>query len=332
MKAPHPCSSTTSGQDDAPQNRSQLARGAWQLLPLLVCGPGLVKFYALPLGTQVALANMASRCLSVGLLGLCVLCCSSLRVGGGLTPNLARKLCIEVLLRIRRALWQLLTIAWGPGLRQFATLMHRACHCMLRLLWHFKRDSSLVLLPVTQWAYYSLASFHGENNKALGLPLRAVLQQVAVSLLVRGLDRLWVAVGWVGRAMRGRAPRPPEWARLRGADSKDLDAVTAIRPATPIPFSQPFLGPDAAALSRLPPVPISLCLMVGDKVARGQEGGCGFGATQVPVSIRFQNSRTSKVAFRCSSRQGLAQQVKATCVLIILLYIYAVSLFVQNLQ
>lgn len=67
MKAPHPCSSTTSYQDDAPQNRSRQARGAQQLLLLLLCGPGLVKFSAPLLGLQATIANMASLPLPLSL-------------------------------------------------------------------------------------------------------------------------------------------------------------------------------------------------------------------------------------------------------------------------
>lgn len=73
MKDPTPCSSTASCQGDTPQNESRLARGAWQLLLLLLCSPGLVKFCGPLLGLQAAMANMASRYLSVGLLGLCIL-------------------------------------------------------------------------------------------------------------------------------------------------------------------------------------------------------------------------------------------------------------------
>lgn len=104
MKASHPCSPTTSCQDDAPQNGNCLARGAWQLLFLLLCGPGLVKFSAPLLGLQAAIANMASHCLSVYIRGLCILWCSSLQVGRGIPLILAGKLCTEALLPIQRAL------------------------------------------------------------------------------------------------------------------------------------------------------------------------------------------------------------------------------------
>ncbi|KAF5928110.1 hypothetical protein HPG69_017650 [Diceros bicornis minor] len=332
MKGPPPCSSTASYQGDARKNRSRLARGAWQLLLLLLCGPGLVKFYAPLLGLQAARANVASHCLSVCMLGLCILWCSSLQVGGGLTLILARKLCVEVLLPVQQALWQPLTIARSRGLQLLSTLVHRARRCVPRLLRHVRWEASLALLSVAPWAYSSLVDFHHENSKALELLLRAVLQQVAVSLLVRCLDELWVAVGQVARAMRGSGLQPLEWARLCQAAPKDLDAVTAVLPAPTVPFSQRFPGPDPATLSRLTPASISLCLVVGDKDASKDERGCGFGATEVPISTRFQGNRTSKMAFRSSSKQALAQQVKATCALIILLYIYAASLFVQILK
>lgn len=163
----------------------------------------------------------------------------------------------------------------------------------------------------------------------LGLLLRAVLQQVAVSLLVRCLDKLWVAMGWVARAKPGSGLQPLEWARLCREASKDLDAITTVLPATTVPFSQRFPGPDPATLSRLPPASISLCLVVADKDTSKGEGGRGCAASKVPISTRFQSHRTSKMAFRSSSKQALARQVKATCVLIILLYICAASLFVQ---
>lgn len=83
MEAPRPHSSTTSCQDDAPQNGSRLAMGAWHFLPFPLCGASLVKFYAPLLGLQVTIANMAFHCLSVHLLGLCVLCYSSRQVGRG---------------------------------------------------------------------------------------------------------------------------------------------------------------------------------------------------------------------------------------------------------
>lgn len=55
-------------------------------------------------------------------------------------------------------------------------------------------------------------------------------------------------------------------------------------------------------------------------------------ATEVPISTRFQRSSTNKMTFRGSSKQALTLQVKVTCILIILLYIYAASLFVQILK
>lgn len=334
MKAPTPSSSTASCRGDAPKNGSLLARGAWQLLflLLLLCGPGLVKFHTPLLGLQAALASVASHCLSVCMLGLCLLCCSSLQVGGRLTLILARKLCVEVLLPLQRALWQPLTVAQSWGLQLLATLIHRAPCCVLRLLRHLRWEAGLALLSVAQWAYYGLADFHQENSKVLGLLLRAVLQQVAVSLLVRCLDKLWVAMGWVARAKPGSGLQPLEWARLCREASKDLDAITTVLPATTVPFSQRFPGPDPATLSRLPPASISLCLVVADKDTSKGEGGRGCATSKVPISTRFQSHRTSKMAFRSSSKQALAQQVKATCVLIILLYICAASLFVQILK
>lgn len=85
-------------------------------------------------------------------------------------------------------------------------------------------------------------------------------------------------------------------------------------------------------MSRVTPACISLRLVVGDEDASEQGGGCSFGATEVPVGTRFQSSRTGKMAFMGSSKQAFAQQVKATHVLIILFYIYAVSLFMQILK
>lgn len=38
------------------------------------------------------------------------------------------------------------------------------------------------------------------------------------------------------------------------------------------------------------------------------------------------------MAFRASSKQALARQVKVTCVLVVLLYIYAALLLVQILK
>ena len=104
------------------------------------------------------------------------------------------------------------------------------------------------LLSVAQWAYYSLVDSHHENCKALELLLRAVLQQVAVSLLLRCQDRLWVIVGQVAQAPQGSGLQSLGWAGLCGAPSKDLDAVTTVLPVTTIPFSQHFPGPDPATL------------------------------------------------------------------------------------
>lgn len=98
-EGPPPCSSTTSCHGDAPQKGSWLARGAWQLL--LLCGPGLVKFYGALLGLQATMANMASHCPSVSMLRLCIPCGRSLQVTGGLV--LAWKLCVAVLLPIQQA-------------------------------------------------------------------------------------------------------------------------------------------------------------------------------------------------------------------------------------
>ena len=77
---------------------------------------------------------------------------------------------------------------------------------------------------------------------------------------------------------------------------------------------------------------IITCLVGGGKDASKGKGGCGFGAAKVPISTRFQINRTSKMAFRSPSKQALAQQVKVTCVLIILLYICAASLFMKILK
>lgn len=195
MKDPTPCSSTTSCWRDVPQNGSRLARGAWRLLLLL--SPRLVRFYAPLLGLQAAMANMASHSLSVYLLGLSILWYSSMQLGGGLALILTCKLCMEVLLPIQQALWQPLIIARTWGLQRLATLIHRTRCGILRLL---RWEAGLVLLSVAQWAYYGLASFRYENSKALKKLLWAVLQQVTVSLLVRCLDKLWVALGWVAQA------------------------------------------------------------------------------------------------------------------------------------
>ncbi|KAB1269576.1 hypothetical protein Cadr_000017457 [Camelus dromedarius] len=252
---------------------------------------------------------MASHCLSVYVLGLCILWCRSLQVGGGLPLILAQKLCVELLLPVQQALGQLLTVARGWGLQLLTTLIHGACRCILFLV-----------------------DFHRENSKALELLLGTVLQQVAASLLVRCLDRLWVAMRQVTRAMRGSGLQSLGKAGLCPAASKDLDAVTTILPAPTIPLSQCFPGPDPATLSRLTPASINLCLVAGDKDASEGQGGCGLGVTKVPISTRFQSCRTGKMAFSSSPKQALTQQVKAICVLIILLYIYAACLFVQILK
>lgn len=162
--------------------------------------------------------------------------------------------------------------------------------------------------------------------------LQAVLQQVAVSLLVHCIGKLWVALGQVAQAMWYSGLRSLQWARLCWAGSKDLDAVTTVLRATTVPFSQRFPGPDLATLSQLTPASISLYIMVGDKDASKGKGGCGFGATKVPISTRFQSNRTSKMASSSSSQQMLIEQVKVTCVLIILLHTYASSIFVQILK
>lgn len=104
MKDPTLC--TASCRRDAPQNGSRLPKGTWQLLlllPLLLlaCSPSPVRVYAPLLGLQEAVAHAASRGLSVYSLGLCILWCGSLQLGGGLTLTLSRKLCMEVLLPVQ---------------------------------------------------------------------------------------------------------------------------------------------------------------------------------------------------------------------------------------
>lgn len=74
-------SSTTSCQGDTPQHGSWPARGAWQLL--LLCSSSLVKFQGPLLGLQAAMANMASHCLLVYLLGVGLPWCGSLQLGLG---------------------------------------------------------------------------------------------------------------------------------------------------------------------------------------------------------------------------------------------------------
>ncbi|XP_006746903.1 synaptogyrin-1 [Leptonychotes weddellii] len=69
------------------------------------------------------------------------------------------------------------------------------------------------------------------------------------------------------RAMQGSGLRPLQWAKLCCANSKDLDAVTTILPATTIPFSRRVPGPNSATMSRVTPACISLCLVVGDEDA-----------------------------------------------------------------
>ncbi|XP_023584685.1 synaptogyrin-1 [Trichechus manatus latirostris] len=158
--------------------------------------------------------------------------------------------------------------------------------CMLGLciLWGSSLQAGLALLSTAQWAYRSLADFHHEKSKAVKLLLRAVLQQVVVSLLACCLDRLQVAMGQVARAMQCSGLQPLEW-----TTSEDLNAVTAVLPATAVPFSRCFHGPEPAPKSRLSPACISLCLVVGDEEASEAKGGCGFGATGMPISTRFQS-------------------------------------------
>lgn len=206
---PH-SSSTTSCQGDTPLNGSWPGRGAWQLL--LLCSSGLVKFHGPLLGLQAAMANMASHCLSVYLLSLGLLWCSSLQLGAGLTLTLtlAQELCMEVLLPVQQALRQPLTITWPWGLQLLAILIRGAWHSFLPLLWCLWWEALLTLLPVVQWAYYSLVNTPHKNSKALELLLWAVLQQLAVSLQVHCLHRVWLAVGQVAWARSGSGLRPLE--------------------------------------------------------------------------------------------------------------------------
>lgn len=88
---------------------------------------------------------------------------------------------------------------------------------------------------MAQWAYYSLADVRHENSKALELLLHMVLRQVAMSLLVRCLDRLWVALGQATWSVRGSGLQPLQWARLRRVD---LEAVTTVlQPPPPLSAS-----------------------------------------------------------------------------------------------
>lgn len=98
---------------------------------------------------------------------------------------------------------QPLTMVWAWGLQLLATLICGACHSFLwalRCLWW---EALLTLLPVVQGAYYSLVNTPHKNSKALELLLRAVLQQLAASLLVHCLDRGWLAVEQVAWARWG---------------------------------------------------------------------------------------------------------------------------------
>lgn len=334
MKDPTRC--TTSCRRDAPRDGSRLPTGTWQLLLLillflLVCSPSPVRVHAPLLGLQEAVAHAPAHRLSVYLLGLCTLWCGSLQLGSGLTLTLSRKLCVEVLLPVQQAVWQPLTIAWARGLQLLTTLVHGARRGIQRLL---QREAGLdlLLLPVAQWACCSLVSPRQENGKALEQMLRAVLQQVAVSLLVCCLDKLQGPLGRGAQAMRCSGLLPLERARLCWAASEDLDAVTSILPALTVPFSRRFPGPDPATLSRLPAASIRLCLVAGSKDAGKGGGGCRVGTTKLPVSSRFQSNGTSKMAVGASPKQALAWQAKVTCVLTILLYVCAASLLVQILK
>ncbi|VTJ57229.1 Hypothetical predicted protein [Marmota monax] len=278
------------------------------------------------------MTSLASHCVSVSILGLCLLWCSSLPVAGVLTFILVHRLCMERLLPVQQILWRRLTIARIWSLRLLSRLIRRTCQGTLHLLRHLQWEASLTLFSMAQWAFYSLVDSQHESNKALELLLRVVLQPVVMALLARCQDRLWAAAVWVARAVRGGGLKLLGPSRLCWAGSKDLDAVTTSLPATTVPFSQRFPGPDPAALSKLPSASISLCVVNGDTNTRQGEGGCGFGATNIPLSTRFQSSRPSRRATRWSSRQALAQQVKASCVLVVLLYIYAASVVVQILK
>lgn len=77
------------------------------------------------------------------------------------------------------------------------------------------------------------------------------------------------------------------------------------------------------------PASISLCLVAGDMDASEVEARGGFRATGVPLNTRFQSGQASKMTCRSSSRQALAQQVKGTCLLSIILCNYATCLFVH---
>lgn len=78
--------------------------------------------------------HAASHGLSVYLLGLCILWCSSLQLGGGLTLTLSWKLWVEVLPPVQQALWQPLIITWAGGLQLLAILVHGARRGIPRLL------------------------------------------------------------------------------------------------------------------------------------------------------------------------------------------------------
>lgn len=127
-------------------------------------------------------------------------------------------------------MWQPLTITWAWGLPLLATLVHGARRGIPRLL---QWEAGLALLPGAQWAGCSLVSSRQENSKALEQLLRAVLQQVVMSLLVCCLDKLWGTLGQVAQAMRCSGLQPLERARLCWAASKDLDAATTILPLLP---------------------------------------------------------------------------------------------------
>lgn len=163
------------------------------------------------------------------------------------------------------------------------------------------------MLTVAQQARYSLVRFPHKNSKALELLLRAVLQQVAVSLLVRCLDRVLGGHGagalnpWSGPGYAGQPPKT--WMRLPLSFQPPLFLLASASLHLSLP----------STLSRLTSASTGLHLKVGDKDASKGKGGCNSGATEVPISTRFQSNRTSKMALRSSSRQVLAQQAKAPC-------------------
>lgn len=332
-ESPSSCSSATHRRGEAPGART--GRSPWQPLPLLLplLSLCLANFYVPLLGLRAVMASMASHCVSISILGLGLLWCGSLPMGGALTLILVHGLCVEWLLPVQRALWRRLTIARAWSLRLLSTLLCGACQSTLCLLRHLQWEASLALFSMAQWAFYSLLDSPHENSRAVELLLlRVVLQPVAMALLARFQDRMWAAMGWVARAIRERGLKLLGPASLCWAGSKDLDAITTNLPATTVPFSQRFPGPDPAALRKLPSASISLCVVNGDTDTKGGQGGRGLGATSIPLSTRFQSSRLNRRAARRSSRQALAQQVKASCVLIALLYIYAASVFVQILK